>query len=100
MYNVSVSLVKPQCSLVVVSGTARIDSDNEAYDSIGNDGVKLWNTKSLKALVVPEQNCAERGPVTALLWITRHQDNAEVLCFGTACGYLVIWIQRPVSITG
>ena len=64
---------------------------------IGMDGVRLWYMKTWKQLKVPHQNLAQRGSVTSMLWITRTHDVQEILCHGTANGYLVIWVHQEVS---
>ena len=41
------------------------------------DGVRLWYMKTWKQLKVPQQNLAQRGPVTSVLWITCRNDVEE-----------------------
>lgn len=36
-----------------------------------------------------EQNYAQEGPISALLWV--QTDAEEVLCYGTANGYVAVW---------
>jgi len=62
---------------------------------LGSDGVKLWNLKNGTQLQdrLPDYNCAQRGPVTCTLWITRRNDKHEMLVFGTLMGYVVVWTQ-------
>lgn len=62
---------------------------------LGSDGVKLWNLKNGTQLQerLPDYNCAQRGPVTCTLWVTRRNDKHEMLVFGTLMGYIVVWSQ-------
>jgi hypothetical protein len=75
---------------------------------VGSDGVKLWDLKTQAQLraPLPDYNCAQRGPVTCVLWITNRDGKQELLAFGTLAGYMVIWIQtsqvsncRPITST-
>ena len=49
--------------------------------------------KSLNQSQVPPYSVAQRGDICCVQWATRLNDACEVICFGTAQGYIVIWTQ-------
>jgi hypothetical protein len=61
--------------------------------SIGNGGVRLWNTETLQELATPPQKRHIHGPVTCIKWVTCLYDHYETICYGTVLGYLVFWWQ-------
>jgi WD40 repeat protein len=65
----------------------------ETHGYEGDDGVKVWDTSNLTELPPPRVGPGSRGPVTAMLWIPQRGSGNEVLCFGTALGYVVFWRQ-------
>ena len=65
--------------------------------TVGSDGIRIWYMKNQSQLRVPEYNLAQLGAVTCLRWITRSCDAEEILCYGTAVGYVGVWAHQPVS---
>lgn len=63
----------------------------------GSDGLRLWYIKNQAQLKVPAFSLAQQGAVTCVQWITRSCDAEEILCYGTALGYVGVWAHQPVS---
>ena len=56
------------------------------------DGLRLWNTRTKHQISVPIcPNGDIRGPVSCIRWFCSPDDPREILAFGTALGYLVLW---------
>ena len=69
----------------------------QQWPRVGSDGIRLWYMKNQSQLKVPGYNLAQRGAVTCVRWITRPCDAEEILCYGTAIGYVGVWVHQPVS---
>ena len=63
----------------------------------GSDGIWLWYIKNQSQLKVPAYSIAPQGSVTCIRWITCSCDNAEILCYGVALGYVGVWAHQLVS---
>lgn len=61
--------------------------------------MRVWNVRSLNQLPVPLYSTIQRGDICSVLWVTKLNDAREIICCGTALGYVVIWTQYtdPVS---
>lgn len=60
----------------------------------GQDGVKIWEVETKKEVTVPLQPFQERSQVSCVRWITRKNENMDVLCYGNALGYLIFLQHR------
>ena len=64
---------------------------------VGSDGVQLWYMRNQSQLITPVYSLAQKGAVTCIQWITCSCNAEEILCYGTALGYIGIWVHQPVS---
>lgn len=55
----------------------------------GNDGVKIWDLKTLTEVPVPEQAAYRRAQISSVHWITRKNEPFNTLVYGNALGFLV-----------
>ncbi|KAF5381857.1 hypothetical protein D9757_008344 [Collybiopsis confluens] len=61
------------------------------YTACGGDlGTRVWHLPTGTHLSAPT-NAADRGATTAIVWLTRRDDDEDALAFGTEHGYLCIW---------
>jgi hypothetical protein len=56
-----------------------------------SDGVKIWDVQTHAELVLPTQSQGVLGPATRMMWIQQRDPSKEILCYGTALGYLGLW---------
>ncbi|KAJ7037649.1 WD40-repeat-containing domain protein [Mycena alexandri] len=71
--------------------------DGKLLASGASDGTRLWNLENMTAIARPA-GAGIRGATTALLWVRREDEAAEVLFFGTHRGFLVCWKQTAPSV--
>ena len=64
---------------------------------VGYDGVRLWYMRNQSQLITPAYSLAQKGAVTCVQWITWSCNAEEILCYGTALGYIGVWVHQPVS---
>lgn len=72
-----------------------VSSDGSLLASGGMEGVRLWSLNSMLEVKGLEQNYAQEGPISALLWAQYGAE--EILCYGTLKGYIVVWAFGKVS---
>ncbi|KAK7000155.1 WD40 repeat-like protein [Favolaschia claudopus] len=70
--------------------------DGKFAASGGSDGTRIWNLETMAQISRPAVK-GIRGWTTAVLWIRREDDAAEILLYGTEQGYLVCWKQATPS---
>ncbi|KAJ7018621.1 WD40-repeat-containing domain protein [Mycena alexandri] len=71
--------------------------DGKLLASGGSDGTRLWNLEQMSSIARPA-GAGIRGATTALLWVRREDEAAEILFFGTQQGFLVCWKQTSPSL--
>jgi WD40 repeat protein len=59
--------------------------------TLGMDRIRLWDLNEKSELPTPERGYTLRGPPTCVVWAKRHEGQHDILVFGTALGFLVIW---------
>ncbi|KAL0564690.1 hypothetical protein V5O48_017349 [Marasmius crinis-equi] len=62
----------------------------------GENGTTIWNLYPEKLLESPTRS-GERGPTTAMIWITNSDRSGDALAFGTADGFLCVWRRGGVE---
>lgn len=75
-----------------------IVDDRFQQQSIGTDGIRVWNLQLLQEIQVPQQPYHEKGQVTCTCWITRRNEAFDTLCYGNALGWLVFLQHRPTEV--
>ena len=64
----------------------------------GDDGVKIWDLKTMTEVPVPEQAAYEKAQISCVRWITRKNEPFDTLVYGNALGFLVFLQQRPTEV--
>ena len=64
---------------------------------VGSDGVQLWYMRNQSQLITSLYSLAQKGALTYVQWIICSCDTEEILCYGTALGYIGVWVHQPVS---
>jgi hypothetical protein len=65
----------------------------------GLDRVRLWLIDKGVELRTPENGTLLRGSPSCMTWARLRDDDRNILCFGTLCGYLVLWAQGEMVST-